>query len=163
MDVRIPVMNGLEVTKRIRKSEGGLEVKIAAVTASVSASEREAVLAAGMDDFLRKPYRPREIFDCMARHLGVKYVFALTATAVSETPGALRPDDLAVLPMALREELERAVISLDRDWILRVVGQISAHDALLGGALTNLTDLFAYTPILRALGSSKHRFAKAVI
>jgi hypothetical protein len=99
----------------------------------------------------------------MARHLGVKYVFSVAAPAVSVTPRALRPDDLAALPVALREELERALISLDRDWILRFVSQISEHDAALGSALTHLADLFAYTPILRVLESAKYSSAKAVI
>ena len=45
--------------RRIRELEGGREVKIVAVTASAFASQREEVLAAGFDDFLRKPYRSR--------------------------------------------------------------------------------------------------------
>jgi signal transduction histidine kinase/CheY-like chemotaxis protein len=151
LDMRIPVMSGLEVAKRIRKLEGGPRVKIAAVTASVSVSDREEVLAAGLDDFLRKPYRPSEIFGYMARHLGIKYVFAAAATVASDMPGALRPDDLASLPLALCEELERALISLDRDWIERLVIQISEHDAELGSALGRRADVFAFTPILRAL------------
>jgi CheY-like chemotaxis protein len=48
------------------------QAKIAAVTASAFASERERVLASGMNDFLRKPYRAEEVFDCLTRHLGVR-------------------------------------------------------------------------------------------
>ena len=48
-------------------------MKIVAVTASGFESQRSEVLAAGLDDYVRKPYRPDEIFDCMARHLGVQY------------------------------------------------------------------------------------------
>jgi CheY-like chemotaxis protein len=70
IDLRMPVMDGKEAIQRIRALDGGLEVKIAAVTASAFASQREEVLAAGVDDFIRKPYQPSEIFDCMARHLG---------------------------------------------------------------------------------------------
>ena len=71
MDWRMPVMDGLEATRRIRALEGGTEVKIAAVTASVFTSEREGMLRAGVDDFVRKPYRRSEILDCIARHLGI--------------------------------------------------------------------------------------------
>jgi CheY-like chemotaxis protein len=163
MDVRLPLMSGLEVAKRIRNMDGGTDVKIAAVTASVSASDREEVLAAGMDDFLRKPYRPSEVYDCMARHLGLKYIFATEATPVRDTPVALRPADLAGVPVSLREELERALISLDHDWIVRVASHISAHDAELGSALARLAAVFAYTPILRALETSKQKLATAVI
>ncbi|MFH0976296.1 MAG: ATP-binding protein [Spirochaetota bacterium] len=78
MDVRMPVMDGLEATQRIRKSEGGNEVKIIALSASVFQEERNRVLSAGMDDFVRKPYRAEEIFDCMTRNLGVNYIYAVS-------------------------------------------------------------------------------------
>jgi CheY-like chemotaxis protein len=77
MDLRLPVFNGLEAARRIRELEGGREVKIVAVTASAFGWQREEVIAAGFNDFLRKPDRSSEIFDCMARHLGVRYVYGL--------------------------------------------------------------------------------------
>jgi signal transduction histidine kinase/ActR/RegA family two-component response regulator len=73
MDRRLPLMDGLAATRRIRALDGGRDVKIVGVSASVFASECEEMLAAGLDDFVRKPYLPNEIFDCMARHLGVRY------------------------------------------------------------------------------------------
>ncbi len=73
MDLHLPVIDGLEATRRIRACEGGSEVKIAAATASGFVGERSEILAAGLDDYLHKPYRPEEIFACMARHLGVRY------------------------------------------------------------------------------------------
>ena len=69
----MPVMDGIEAVRRIRLLDGGRDVKIAAVTASGLDSQRNEVLAAGLDDYVSKPYRPEEIFDCMARHLGVRY------------------------------------------------------------------------------------------
>ena len=73
MDLRMPVMDGMATARHIRALDGGREVKIAAVTASAFADQRSDVLAAGMDDFVSKPYRPSEIFDCIARQLGVRY------------------------------------------------------------------------------------------
>jgi CheY-like chemotaxis protein len=43
------------------------------LTASVFTQQVNEVLAAGCDDFVRKPFQFEEIYDCMARHLGVKY------------------------------------------------------------------------------------------
>jgi CheY-like chemotaxis protein/two-component sensor histidine kinase len=73
MDLRMPEMTGMEAVRVIRGLNGGQSVRIAAITASAFASDREAVLAAGMDDFLIKPYHNRDVFACMARHLGVRY------------------------------------------------------------------------------------------
>jgi signal transduction histidine kinase/ActR/RegA family two-component response regulator len=79
MDRRLPLMDGLEATRCIRSLEGGQAVKIVGVSASVFPSEREEMLAAGLDDFVRKPYLPNEIFDCMARHLNLRYHWSTTA------------------------------------------------------------------------------------
>ena len=49
MDLRMPVMSGVEAARRIRATEGGQGVKIAAVSASAFAEERSEVLAAGMN------------------------------------------------------------------------------------------------------------------
>lgn len=51
-------MDGKEAVKRIRALNGGLDVKIVAVTASAFDSDRDELLAAGVDDFVRKPYQP---------------------------------------------------------------------------------------------------------
>ena len=63
MDLRLPLMSGLEAAREIRALDGGRQVRIVALTASAFAQQREEVLAAGLDDFLRKPYRREEIFD----------------------------------------------------------------------------------------------------
>ena len=47
------------------------------------------MLAAGMDDFVRKPYRIAETFDCMARHLGVRYRRAEPVPASPREPDAV--------------------------------------------------------------------------
>ncbi|MDP2680031.1 MAG: response regulator [Rhodoferax sp.] len=73
MDILMPVMDGLEATQRIRAMEGGRDVKIIAVTASGLKSERDALMAAGMDAVVRKPYQFIEIYEALTHHLGVKF------------------------------------------------------------------------------------------
>jgi signal transduction histidine kinase/CheY-like chemotaxis protein len=81
MDRRLPVMDGLEATRLIRSLDGGRDIKMAGVSASVFPSEREEMLAAGLDDFVRKPYQPNEVFECMARHLSIRYRWTNTELA----------------------------------------------------------------------------------
>ncbi len=73
MDLGLPQLSGMEATRRIRQLDGGAAAKIAAITATASASERDAVLRRGFDDCTFKPFRRTEILSCMARHLGVRY------------------------------------------------------------------------------------------
>ncbi|MBV5337555.1 MAG: response regulator, partial [Deltaproteobacteria bacterium] len=71
--IRMAGVDGLEATRRIRLLPGGSTVKIAALTASVFLEERQEILTAGMDDFIRKPYRADELFECLTKHLGVEF------------------------------------------------------------------------------------------
>jgi CheY-like chemotaxis protein/anti-sigma regulatory factor (Ser/Thr protein kinase) len=61
MDLRMPVMGGLEATGIIRSRESGSRVPIIALSANVVSSDREQNLPAGMDDFLAKPFTKAEL------------------------------------------------------------------------------------------------------
>ena len=150
MDRRMPVMDGLEATRRIRALDGGKDVKIAAVTASAFADQRQEMMDAGMDDFVRKPYRANEIYECLSKHLGVKYIYEGVFKAEEPTK-TLTPDMLAKLPEAQRNELKEALESLENERIALVIKQIAAYDQQLQKTLLQLVDNFDYPAILKAL------------
>jgi CheY-like chemotaxis protein len=147
MDLRMPGMDGAEAVRRIRALEGGKDVKISAVTASEPTHS-----AMGMDDVVHKPYRVSEIFDCMARHLGVRYrpQDAVSTTFIAP-PGTLRPEALATLPAELRTELTNAVLALNLNRIDAAIKRVSETDAELGAALASRASRFAFTQILEML------------
>ena len=153
MDIRMPVMDGVEAVRCIRAAPGGDSVKIAAFTASAMEEQREAILAAGFDDFVRKPYREPEIFQVMAKHLGISYQYEEEEPGEgSVEPGLeLTSQALADLPPDLRDELLEAVVELDEIHILEVVEKIAARDSLIGAALRKIAGSWDYGRLLSLL------------
>ena len=71
MDVQMPVMDGFEATRAIRSLEGGTgeRLPIIALTAHAVEGDRERCLAAGMDDYLSKPFQIGTFREMISRFL----------------------------------------------------------------------------------------------
>ena len=69
MDMQMPVLDGLEATKRIRNLPNGPKIPILAMTANVFPEDEQRCRAAGMDDFLIKPLEPNDMFGCVLKWL----------------------------------------------------------------------------------------------
>lgn len=70
MDVQMPIIDGLEATRRIRATEKWRDLPIIAMTAHAMTGDRERCLAAGMDAYLSKPINSAELFQVMESFLG---------------------------------------------------------------------------------------------
>ncbi len=70
MDCQMPVMDGLEATRRLRRMPNGADVPVVALTADAVVGHRERCFAAGMDAYLSKPLRVRDLESTLARVLG---------------------------------------------------------------------------------------------
>jgi PAS domain S-box-containing protein len=70
MDVQMPVMDGIDATRRIRQDPRHADVKVIALTANAGIEDQARCLAAGMDEFLTKPAEPETLVATIARALG---------------------------------------------------------------------------------------------
>ncbi len=70
MDLQMPVMDGYTATARIRRHMGLTALPIIAMTANAMASDREACLAAGMNDHVGKPFDLSNLVATLLRHTG---------------------------------------------------------------------------------------------
>ena len=107
LDIRMPVMDGLEMLRHLIRDYGWDSVKVIAATASVFTHHRQRYIKAGFDGFLDKPLRMEQVYACLADHLKVEYQFA-EKQEVPET--AVASDWMhATIPQGLHHELVAAV------------------------------------------------------
>ncbi|NIO09001.1 MAG: response regulator [Deltaproteobacteria bacterium] len=69
MDVVLPEMNGLEAARRIRQRPESQSIPIIAVTARVQPQAREQCLQSGCNDYLAKPFTPKELVSRIEKYL----------------------------------------------------------------------------------------------
>ncbi|MEG5116543.1 ATP-binding protein [Microcoleus sp. A2-C5] len=150
MDMRMPVMDGYEATKYIKSTTKGNATAIIALTASVLEEEKAIVLSAGCDDFVRKPFTEHIIFDALAKHLGVKYIYAETISPVLDDTETrpLTSEDFICMPQAWITQLYEAALEANTNLVLQVVGEIPQTETRLIKSLTKLASQFKFEQIL---------------
>ena len=164
MDVRMPVMDGISATRAIRMAEGAEasreRTKIIALTASAFEHDRVAILEAGCDDFIPKPFRESVIFDTLAGHLGARFVYdevetmAVAAVAAATPAGSsLTTERIALVPAEARTSLRHAVTIGDAAAALTAIESILERDEALALDLKVLVRAYRFDEILELLES----------
>ena len=69
MDIQLPDINGLEVTRRIRASEADGNIPIIALTSYAMAGDKEKALEAGCTGYIEKPIKPETFIDQIKKYL----------------------------------------------------------------------------------------------
>lgn len=75
MDIRMPVMDGLETIVRIHERFAQGQLPCVAITASTLQHQNQQVLDAGFDDFIAKPFRFEQVYECLEKFLGVSFIY----------------------------------------------------------------------------------------
>jgi urea ABC transporter urea binding protein len=151
MDMQMPVMDGYEATKQIKAELRGQATVIIALTASALEEQRAIILSAGCDDFMRKPFQASVLFEKLAKHLGVRYLYE---TATSNLPQLetsqkeIKNDSLAVMPDQWVEELAQAAMEAHGKYIFQLIKQIPEQNVLLANTLTELVNDFRFDKII---------------
>lgn len=157
MDIRMPVMDGLEAMRLIKGSKAGASITVAALTASGMSEDKDSIMAAGFDAFVRKPFREHDILETMQRHLGVKYLYE-SDDSVERFPETVRELSRSLLTEAvggeLPDELLDAVLTLDTERTLKVIERIAMREPSLGAALKKFALDLDYDRLLTILEES---------
>ena len=121
MDLQMPVMDGFAATHCIRQELGLTDLPVIAMTANAMASDRDACLAAGMNDHVGKPFDLDALIQTLRRHTGHSPV---------PRNGHATPRADATLPPALRTRAAAAGVEMDAA-IRRLGGSVKAYTRFL--------------------------------
>ena len=155
MDLQMPVMDGFAAASHIRTDLKMQDLPIVAMTANAMASDREACLAAGMNDHVSKPFDLDHLVQVLRKHLRQGDVSSEPLAATIKDTGAVAA--IQPLPRGMVHAAEVAGIQLDqalrrmggkRDVYLRMLGNFSKdlasvpnrlRDQLTAGDLTSIS------------------------
>jgi signal transduction histidine kinase/CheY-like chemotaxis protein len=161
MDLEMPGGGGLEAVREIRRLESDLgvagdrRVRIVGLTANALDQDRQAVLAAGCDDLVTKPYREAEILETMAMQLDLRYQYEeqlpKAARANADQPAFVDAAELARLPLDLCSELHQAATIGDVEACNGLLDRITDHDETLATRLREAIRKYRFDDVIDVL------------
>ncbi|MGB3532321.1 MAG: GAF domain-containing protein [Microcoleaceae cyanobacterium] len=158
MDMRMPVMDGYEATRRIKSEPSGDQTIIIALTASAFEEDRHTILSIGCDDFVRKPFEEEILLTKISHYLGVKYIYkeevkesvnGEPSTDADETTAfTLDPEALLIMSPEWIEKLHIAAAQCSDLLTTELVEQIPSEHHQLIHALNSLVENFRFDQIM---------------
>jgi len=132
----MPVMNGLEATKYIKKNSKDHPTIIIAISASALEEEKEIFLDTGCDDFVRKPFQESTIFARLSKFLGVGYIYEQKHDIIKPKTHTLTKDNLEIMPKDWLTKMYNASKNLDEELVLNLIQEIPQEQDFLVTGLT---------------------------
>jgi PAS domain S-box-containing protein len=145
MDLEMPELDGIEAARRIRGDGGDSSPRIVAVTANAMQADRDACLAAGMDDYLAKPIRLEELDTALRRCESAGVLDRAALERIEEAGGPELVAELTELFLAdtpgLLETLRRACADGDLVELRRAAHTLKSQGRTFGaGALADVCE-----------------------
>ena len=158
MDLRMPVMDGYEATRRIRQASGDSKKPvIVALTGSVFKEEESVAIAAGCNDFKTKPFRTETIFETMAKFLDVKYTYSELApyTDNSQSSGKdriterLTSEDMRQMPAEWLAQVNEAATKVNGQTVSELLEAVPEEQQAITVYLGKLVENFGFEEIVQ--------------
>ncbi len=154
MDLRMPVMDGYEATKRIKATEKGKDIPIIALTASAFEGERVTIETMDIQGYIRKPFRENDLFGTIGKILGIDYIYDDDANSSQES---IINDDksimkfVAELPDQLVSEMIEAISTADLDLLVSLIKSTEKENPEFSRYLLALAENFDYDQLQKIL------------
>ncbi|MBD2681670.1 MULTISPECIES: PAS domain S-box protein [Nostoc] len=169
MDMRMPIMDGYEATKIIKTREFQrrqnilqcsilhTHTVIIALTAHAFEEQREAMIEAGCDDFINKPFRESELLEKLKEYLGVQYIYQEQTYQIINSNQEIKESmltltDLANMISAMSpqwvKQIYNAAAQCSDDLILDLIEEIPLENAALRDFISDLAHNFQFEKIM---------------
>jgi PAS domain S-box-containing protein len=159
MDVQMPLMDGLEATRRLKATDKGRLTPIIAITGNACEENQQQCLEAGMDSYLCKPFTTTELLGILGKHLGLGHDLQLGSrdrenTAPSRVP-PLSANNFTMLPTEILTALQMTIEEGDIGRLRQLITRIQESDADTALGLQALADQYNYAKISDLLEQGK--------
>jgi two-component system sensor histidine kinase/response regulator len=154
MDMRMPVMDGYEATRRIKATDKGKVTPIVALTASTFEDELKKIEALGIQGFIRKPFREIELFNTIGKILGIKYIYDMEKVASMVDYGINEEAidmDMAKMPNSLLLKMQNALDIADLDLFIQLTKSNEKEHPVLAQKLMELAANYDYDQLQEIL------------
>ena len=144
MDTRMPEMDGIEATRRIKASEKGSRVVVIGLSGSVSDDDQRGLSEAGGSAFLCKPFNTAELLEAIHKHTGIEFEYEDRDQACRGIPSGSRHPSLSfrMLSQELLQRLRKVTVACDTDGIVELCSEIAVQDHKTAALVRELaTDL----------------------
>ena len=151
MDMRMPVMDGYEATRRIKASASGARTPVVAVTASALEDDRQAILDCGVDAYMSKPVEPARLFGKLQQLLQLNYASPAGQPEGHHTT-TLSPERIqASVHAGLRQRMCQALEQGDMAQLNGHLAQLLTQEPTVAEALLKLANDFEYEAMQQLL------------
>jgi PAS domain S-box-containing protein len=156
MDLRMPVMDGIKATRRIRAHPAGEQTQIIVLTASAMDEDRRVVMESGVDDYLSKPCKEDDLLEKIQTHLGLEYRYAEEEPSqpAAASPAPLERE-LLELPLELIAELQQTIVDGDKYRLDELIRAIEEQDPGTASSLQELADRYDYDALAHVLAEAR--------
>jgi CheY-like chemotaxis protein len=147
LDIQMPVIDGYEVTRRIRQKEQSFLshqqplIIIIALTAKAFIEDKQTSLAVGCNDYLAKPFQESLLLEKLGKHLHLKYIYQDESSPKSIL-SRIEKQDLQIMSSEWIDKLYQASLKLNTQEMLQLVEEIPQSETDLIETLKNLVNDF---------------------
>lgn len=160
MDLRMPIMGGIEATERLRGIEETREIPIIAVSASAFEADREISIRAGCNEFIAKPFRQEKIFGVLENYLKIEWTYEnnssdkLDFEPSGEKSTGLRTnfENSDKLPEPDAKQIREMALMGDVNGIIEKLDKLEPLNSLILTKIRKLAENFEFDDIVSLMG-----------